>query len=920
MSVAESIWRGSAGTIVEGIPSGEDRNEVREWVHGVLPYRDGAMDRSVVHRILGSMSWHRVEQTRRFWEDEPGRLQRVAASLGVGLWNLRVPMAMAARWSPSGLELWIGAFRGDVRPVLHTVAANVSQVEIAPAPGKPAPPGAAGVDLWAMAADYPPEDMPGLLDRLCDLNGVGWTLEVLLLPVAPAILEARCNALNATADRLADRLSRQVQLDPHTTMTREDPAGRRIADALADEHRRTEAMLRSGAFQTVVRLGAADREQQAAAMGAATGSAPSPGCHWLALTDTGTSAPMPVSFLASTELTDVLRPPKKDTLGLPSRRWFPLDDHPEPLGGAGPALKIGTTDRGAPLQIPMAAMTSHVLLTGGSGSGKSSHLAALLHQLHQAGVPFLVIEPVKNEYCSLDIPGLTVWRPGAADPGMSWAINPFEVPTGIGLTTHLDRVVGLVRQSLGLPDPLPHLFETALQRAYVATGWDLSSGRNLLYGEGAEYPTLSEVLDICLELPTELGYESQIRGNLRAATLARLGGLTRGPRGRLLDTASTFPVAEVLSGPVVANFDAIGDDHVRALLVQIVLLRVISARVADPRPDLVHVTAIEEGHRVLGAHDDSLRPGEADPVGQAADMVGNMLGEIRSSGEGVIVVDQSAGSLVRAALVNTSTKISLRSVDRADHEALSSSMGLEVEQQGVFSTLSTHEALVSWEGMDRPVRGKVVARLLTPSAPTMPLDLGPAHLEHVPNAVAAAAALLVRSQPTGERAAWSHLLDEIEAHLPGADPVVVVDVLEDVIRREVTRLARARRWVPAIRDAAAQAVIDRRDVPGHPRRLMLSGSLPLPACEAVCPRGGCLAGELVADEAQQLSKEGFMAIQRLLPGSVLSHRVRRRVLAVLPQLAPAELIDLAERCLVAQACDPWVDESAVTAIINAMRS
>jgi Ni2+-binding GTPase involved in maturation of urease and hydrogenase len=55
-----------------------------------------------------------------------------------------------------------------------------------------------------------------------------------------------------------------------------------------------------------------------------------------------------------------------------------------------------------------------MLIVGTPGSGKTTFSVGLLDRLWKQGVPFIVIEPAKNEYRALvqSIPDLQVFTPG----------------------------------------------------------------------------------------------------------------------------------------------------------------------------------------------------------------------------------------------------------------------------------------------------------------------------------------------------------------------------------------------------------------------------------------------------------------------------------------------------------------------------
>jgi DNA helicase HerA-like ATPase len=66
---------------------------------------------------------------------------------------------------------------------------------------------------------------------------------------------------------------------------------------------------------------------------------------------------------------------------------------------------------------------------------------------------------------------------------------------------------------------------------------------------------------------------------------------------------------------------------------------------------------------------------ESDLVGKSVEMITNTIAEIRTYGEGFIIVDQSPSSVDIAAIKNTNTKIVLRTPEAHDREAVAGPWG-----------------------------------------------------------------------------------------------------------------------------------------------------------------------------------------------------------------------------------------------------
>jgi hypothetical protein len=84
-------------------------------------------------------------------------------------------------------------------------------------------------------------------------------------------------------------------------------------------------------------------------------------------------------------------------------------------------------------------------------------------------------------------------------------------------------------------------------------------------------------------------------------------------------------------------------------------------------------------------------------------MITNTIAEIRTYGEGFIIVDQSPSSVDIAAIKNTNTKIVLRTPEANDREAVGRSMGLTPNQVNEIAKLPSGVAVVYQNDWVNPV-------------------------------------------------------------------------------------------------------------------------------------------------------------------------------------------------------------------------
>ena len=114
---------------------------------------------------------------------------------------------------------------------------------------------------------------------------------------------------------------------------------------------------------------------------------------------------------------------------------------------------------------------------------------------------------------------------------------------------------------------------------------------------------------------------------------------------------------------------------------------------------LKHVTVLEEAHNLLK----NTVGAESELVGKSVEMLTNTIAEIRTFGEGFIIVDQSPSSVDIAAIKNTNTKIVLRTPEANDREAVGRSMGLTPNQVNEIAKLPSGVAVVYQNNWVSPV-------------------------------------------------------------------------------------------------------------------------------------------------------------------------------------------------------------------------
>jgi hypothetical protein len=372
-------------------------------------------------------------------------------------------------------------------------------------------------------------------------------------------------------------------------------------------------------------------------------------------------------------------------------------------------LQVGEIlERGQPTSahyaLDLPRLASHALIAGASGSGKTNTVFHVLRQVAHAGIPFLVIEPTKTEYRALSEDSelgaeLAVYTLG--DETVSpLRINPFEVPNGTLVQTHLDRLKAVFNASFSMWAPMPQVLERCLIEIYEDCGYDLATGLNAR-GEGARAMPMLGALQAKIEsVVPSLGYDRRVTDDVSAALRTRIDSLRVGSKGLMLDVVTALDIGALLARPTVLELDAIGDDDEKAFLVGLLFSR-IAAEMGRRGPSggkLRHITVIEEAHRLFT--DVPLVAGSevGNPKGKAVETFCNLLSEIRAYGAGMLIVDQIPTRLARDTVKNTAVKVMHRLPADDDRQTMGRAMVQTDAEIAMGAALPVGVALVNTGG------------------------------------------------------------------------------------------------------------------------------------------------------------------------------------------------------------------------------
>lgn len=384
-----------------------------------------------------------------------------------------------------------------------------------------------------------------------------------------------------------------------------------------------------------------------------------------------------------------------------------------------------------PYGLSTEDLNKHTFVCGITGSGKTNTVKSILEKVP---VPYLVIEPAKKEYRSMgdELAVYTLGRPEIN----CLQLNPFYILPGISPQQHIDLLKDLFSASFAFYGPMPYIVEKCINNIYIKKGWNLVLGfhpaltekdsQNDLFNETALkksyktqshkylFPTMQDLKDeVDRYIEEELSYEGEVKGNIRGAIKARIDSLCIGTKGYMFNTYEPSDIEGLLSQKVVLELEGLSDDADKAFALGLLIIfvneyRQVSKEGEDSKLGLKHILVIEEAHRLLkNIPYESNNEDVGNPKGKAVEHFTNMLAEMRSYGQGVIIAEQIPCKLAPDVIKNSSNKIVHRLVARDDQEAIANTIGVYPEDAIYLGSSKAGYALCHKEGMTQPVIVKI---------------------------------------------------------------------------------------------------------------------------------------------------------------------------------------------------------------------
>lgn len=357
--------------------------------------------------------------------------------------------------------------------------------------------------------------------------------------------------------------------------------------------------------------------------------------------------------------------------------------------------KLRSSTKGDTIGFSLKDLAKHMLVVGTPGSGKTTFSVSLLDRLWKDHkIPFLVIEPAKNEYRALvqSIPELQVFTPGKnfISP---FVFNPFVPPKNVKLETYKSTLKTAFAAAVSMSTPLDKIFEESINNCYSDYRW---LDTYTVDDKGKTF-NISDFIKCFQQTFDEIGYTGDAK-NIGRAGVVRLNSLVN-----LFDNYFSIPIEDILQKPTIIELAAIENSDQKALIIALLLLSILAYVNSNyvGEGGLKNVILLEEAHVLLDA-DTNAGQGDANPSAIAQGLVKRMLAEIRSYGVGLIIADQSPRKVSTDVVALTDMKMVFRLVESVDKQIIGDSTNMTDVQVQRMAKLKPGEAFLFFNKLEEP--------------------------------------------------------------------------------------------------------------------------------------------------------------------------------------------------------------------------
>lgn len=244
-------------------------------------------------------------------------------------------------------------------------------------------------------------------------------------------------------------------------------------------------------------------------------------------------------------------------------------------------------------------------------------------------------------------------------------INPFKFNENIHVLSHIEQLLQIFNASWPLYAAMPAILKDAVVKSYMKCGWDVQNSIWIPGISERKYPVFSDILEILPQIINKSDYSSESKGDYKGSLLTRVQAMTVGVNGQIFKDCNGVEDSILFDSNVIIDLSELGSDEAIALIMGVLIMKLNEYRKAQRKGQngielnskLRHITVLEEAHNILKRTSKEQSQDGANMVGKSVEMISNSIKEMRTYGEGFVIIDQSPMAVDVAAIENTATKI-----------------------------------------------------------------------------------------------------------------------------------------------------------------------------------------------------------------------------------------------------------------------
>ena len=254
---------------------------------------------------------------------------------------------------------------------------------------------------------------------------------------------------------------------------------------------------------------------------------------------------------------------------------------------------------------------------------------------------------------------------------------------------------------------MPAVLKEAVLKGYEDCGWDLYTSQNK-YGQDL-FPTFTDLLNELTIVINNSSYSEEVKSNYHGALSTRIKSLTNGIYKQLFSGDELGDEA-LFDNNVIVDLSRVGSQETKSLIMGILIMRLGEYRANSGiahNSALRHITILEEAHNILKRTSQEQSMEGSNVAGKSVEMLSNAIAEMRTYGEGFIIVDQSPGAVDISAIRNTNTKIIMRLPEDSDRKIAGKASGMKEDEVDEIAKLPTGVAVVYQNDWEAPILCKI---------------------------------------------------------------------------------------------------------------------------------------------------------------------------------------------------------------------